>query len=102
MSGASAKSSRASPISMFNSSATFFPFQRTSSVSLANRAPPHCSQVTQTSARKSMSSRVEPLPSQASHRPPATLKLKRPAFQPRFFASGSIVNSLRMSSHTFT
>ena len=49
-----------------------------------------------------MSSRVEPLPSQASQRPPATLKLNRPAFQPRFFESGSIVKSLRMSSHTFT
>ena len=49
-----------------------------------------------------MSSRVEPLPSQASHRPPATLKLNRPAFQPRFLASGSIVKSLRMSSQTFT
>ena len=60
------------------------------------------SQVTHTSARKSMSSRVEPWPSQASHRPPATLKLNRPAFQPRFFASGSIVKSLRMSSQTFT
>ena len=87
---------------MFKSSATFFPFQRTSRVSFANRAPSHTSHVTHTSARKSMSSRVEPLPSQASQRPPDTLKLNRPAFQPRFFASGSIVNSARMSSQTFT
>ena len=102
MSGASWKSSSASPISMFRRSATLLPFQRTSSVSFANRAPPQTSHVTQTSARKSMSSRTEPLPSQASQRPPDTLKLKRPAFQPRFLASGSIVNRLRMSSQTFT
>ena len=49
-----------------------------------------------------MSSRTDPLPSQASQRPPETLKLNRPAFQPRFLASGSIVNRLRMSSQTFT
>ena len=34
--------------------------------------------VTQTSARKSISSRFEPLPSHASQRPPCTLKLNRP------------------------
>ena len=49
-----------------------------------------------------MSSRVEPYPSQASQRPPATLKLNRPAFQPRFFDSGNIVKSLRISSQTLT
>ena len=38
----------------------------------------HTGQVTHTSARKSISSRFEPLPSQASQRPPSTLKLNRP------------------------
>jgi len=45
----------------------------------------------QMSARKSISRRLLPLPSQASHRPPSTLKLKRPGLYPRAFDSGSWV-----------
>ena len=54
------------------------PLNRTCSVSRLNRFPSQTGQVTQTSARKSISSRFEPFPSQASHRPPGTLKLNRP------------------------
>ena len=54
------------------------PLKRTWSVSRLKRWPSHTGQVTQTSARKSISSLVEPFPSHASQRPPATLKLNRP------------------------
>ncbi len=55
-----------------------FPLKRTCKVSRPNRFPWQTGQVTQTSARKSISSLLEPFPSQASQRPPATLKLNRP------------------------
>jgi len=54
------------------------PLKRTCSVSRLKRRPSHTGQVTQTSARKSMLSRLEPLPSHASQRPPGLLKLNRP------------------------
>ena len=56
-----------------------FPLNRTWRVSRLNRFPSHTGHVTQTSARKSISSLFEPFPSHASHRPPATLKLNLPA-----------------------
>ncbi len=56
------------------------PLNRTWSVSRLNRCPWQTGQVTQTSARKSISRCVEPLPSQASQRPLLTLKLKRPGW----------------------
>jgi hypothetical protein len=46
--------------------------------SVAAEGFPATGQVTHTSARKSISSFVLPLPSQASQRPPSTLKLNRP------------------------
>ena len=52
--------------------------KRTCSVSRLKRRPSQTGQVTQTSARKSISSRFEPLPSHASQRPPGLLKLNRP------------------------
>ena len=54
------------------------PLNRTCRVSRLNRFPSQTGQVTQTSARKSISSLFEPFPSQASQRPPGTLKLNRP------------------------
>ena len=52
------------------------PLYRTCRVSRPNRFPWHTGQVTQTSARKSISSLFDPLPSQASHRPPRDVKAK--------------------------
>ena len=46
------------------------PLNRACKVSRLNRFPSQTAQVTQTSARKSISSLFEPFPSQASHRPP--------------------------------
>ena len=63
---------------MSSTSLMLLPLKRTCRVSRPNRLPWQTGQVTQTSARKSISSRFEPFPSQASHRPPATLKLNRP------------------------
>ena len=75
-----------------------FPLNRACRVSRVNRFPSQTGQVTQTSARKSISSRFEPFPWQASHRPPATLKLNRPALYPRDLASGSFVYRSRIRS----
>ena len=63
---------------MSSTSLMLLPLKRTCSVSRLNRCPSQTGQVTQTSARKSISRRFEPLPSQASQRPPGTLKLNRP------------------------
>ena len=56
----------------------FFPLNSTCSVSWLKRAPTQTSHSTHTSARKSISSFTAPCPSQASQRPPRTLKLNRP------------------------
>ena len=73
------RNGRALPARPFRArAAMFFSLYITWSVSRLKRWPPHTGQVTQTSARKSISSRFEPLPSQASQRPPCTLKLNRP------------------------
>ena len=72
------KCSRASCTSISKTSSMLLPLKRTCNVSRLNRRPSHTGQVTQTSARKSISRRLEPLPSQASQRPPGLLKLKRP------------------------
>jgi len=61
-------------------------------------APPHSSHATLTSGRKFISLRLLPWPSQLEQRPPAVLKEKRPAFQPRMRASVVSANSLRMVS----
>ena len=63
----------------FEDVADALPLEPDVQVSRLNRLPSQTGQVTQTSARKSISSRFEPFPSQASQRPPATLKLNRPA-----------------------
>ena len=76
------------------------PLNRTCSVSRPNRLPWQTGQVTQTSARKSISSRFDPLPSQASQRPPVTLKLNRPGAYPRALASGSRVYRSRIWSNS--
>src|SRR5205809_499743 len=49
-----------------------------------------------TSARKSISKRLEPFPSHASQRPPGLLKLKRPGLYPRTFASGTCAYKSRI------
>src|SRR5438105_14291736 len=72
-----AKCSRASCTSISSTSLILLPLNRACSVSRLNRRPSHTGQVTQTSARKSISRRFEPLPSQASQRPPGLLNLKR-------------------------
>ena len=76
--GCSRSGRSASWTSISSTSAIDLPLKRTCSVSRLKRWPSQTGQVTQTSARKSISSLFEPLPSQASHRPPATLKLNRP------------------------
>ena len=78
MEGTCSKISSASCTSRSSTSAMECPLYFTSRVSRSNRLPSQTGQETHMSARKSISTRVAPLPSQASHRPPRTLKLKRP------------------------
>ncbi len=67
-----------------------FPCSGLRSVSRVKRCPWQTGQVTQTSARKSISSRFEPRPSHASQRPPETLKLKRPGLKPAHLRFGQL------------
>ena len=68
----------ASCTSISSTWAMLFSLYITCSVSRLKRWPLQTGHVTHTSARKSISSRFEPLPSHASQRPPWTLKLNRP------------------------
>ena len=68
--GMFSKCSSASCTSISSTSAMLLPLKRTCSVSRLKRWPSQTGHVTHTSARKSISSRFEPLPSHASQRPP--------------------------------
>ena len=74
-----AKSSAASlTLESSSTSAMFFPLKCTRRVASLKRLPSQTSRVTYTSARKCISTQRSPSPPQLSHRPPFTLKLKRP------------------------
>ena len=100
MAGRSLKNATASSTVMDSTSEMECPLNITSSVSLLYRLPPHTSHGTYTSGRKSIDTFVDPAPPQASHRPPLTLKLKRPGLYPRIFASGSSAKRSRMCEKT--
>src|SRR5580700_7848962 len=68
-----------------------------SRVSFIKRLPSQTSQGTYTVGKKLISTAISPLPSQASQRPPFTLKEKRFDFQPRALASDVSANKSRMN-----
>src|SRR3989338_2841298 len=74
----------------------FFFLYFTVRVSLSKRLPRQTSQVTYTVGRKCISTAISPLPSQASQRPPLTLKENLFAFQPRSRASSVVAKRSRM------
>jgi len=81
---------------MSRTSAMLIPLYRISSVSGLKRFPRQISQVMYTSGRKCISILMRPFPSQASQRPPLTLKLNRPALCPMVLDSGSCAKRSRM------
>src|SRR3970040_3065486 len=83
---------------MASTSPAVLPRSFTCSVSALKRAPPQDSQVTRTSGRKDISIFLMPCPAQDSQRPPAVLKEKRLAVQPRMRASAVSANRRRMLS----
>ena len=74
------------------------PLNKMAKVSGLKRRPPQTSHSTWTSGRKLISMRCIPWPSQASQRPPAVLKEKRLAVNPRMRASVISAYSRRMES----
>src|SRR5438094_1078761 len=71
----------------------------TSSTSFLKRLPAQTSQGTNTLARNTISTSTCPAPSQASHRPPATLNENVLGGYALARASGSAANTARTSPH---
>jgi len=72
------KKTHASSIVMARTSAMLLSLKRISRVSSLNRRLLQSSHVTSTSGRNCISTVLTPAPLHVSHRPPLTLKLKRP------------------------
>src|SRR5699024_11769988 len=94
------KKSSASATRISSTSAIFFPLNVISSVSLLYLLPSQTSQGTYTSGKKCIPILIIPSPRQPSHRPPFTLKLKRPFLKPQIYASLVSTKTSRISSKT--
>ena len=77
---------------MLNTSAILFSLCLISRVSRLYLFPLQTSHSTYTSGKKCISYVITPSPSQASHRPPFTLKENLPGLYPRDLDSGKFVN----------
>jgi hypothetical protein len=96
--GSLAKNATPSSTDMFSTSSMVLPRNVTSSVSLLKRAPLHAPHVTSTSGMKYSCVVMVPSPWHSSHRPPLTLKLKRPGLYSRSIDRGACVKRSRMVS----
>lgn len=94
------KNSSASSTVISSTSDIVFPLYFTSKVSLLYLFPWHTSHGTYTSDKKCISIFNIPSPLQASHLPPATLKLNLPLSYPRIFASFVPANMSLIKSNT--